>query len=103
MALPTLTPEQRAVALEKAAAARRARSELREALKARTTTLGDLVQRADSDDVVGRTKVLYVLESIPGVGKVKAREILTEVGIAETRRLSGLGARQRAELLDRLA
>ena len=102
MALPTLTPEQRAVALEKAAAARRARSELREALKDRTTTLGDLVQRADTDELVGRTKVLYVLESLPGIGKVTAREILTDLGIAETRRLGGLGSRQRADLLSRL-
>lgn len=102
MALPTLTPEQRAGALEKATAARRARSELRDSLKNGSITLYDVVKRADTDELVGRTKVLYVLESLPGIGKVTAREIITELGIAETRRLIGLGSRQRVDLLNRL-
>jgi hypothetical protein len=41
-----------------------------------------------------------VLESLPGVGKVKARRAMEDVGIAETRRLRGLGKEQRAKLLD---
>ncbi|EME22633.1 integration host factor, actinobacterial type [Rhodococcus triatomae] len=102
MAVPTLTPEQRAVALEKAAAARRARSQLREALKAGTTTVSDVVNGADADELLARTKVLYVIESLPGIGKVTAREILADLGVPETRRVGGLGARQRAELLSRL-
>ncbi|GAA4481072.1 integration host factor, actinobacterial type [Rhodococcus olei] len=103
MALPTLTPEQRAAALEKAAAARHARSELRASLKSGELTFADLLARADEDPVVGKTKVLYVLESLAGVGKIKAGEIAGEVGIPLTRRLAGLGARQREELLSRLA
>ncbi|MPY99229.1 MAG: integration host factor, partial [Actinophytocola sp.] len=42
MALPQLTEEQRAAALEKAAAARRARAELKERLKRGGTTLADV-------------------------------------------------------------
>jgi len=103
MALPTLTPEQRTAALEKAAQARKARAELREALKSGKTTLADTLARAENDEMVSKTKVLYVLESLPKVGKVKARAIVEELGIAESRRLGGLGARQRAELLAKLS
>ncbi|SDD39721.1 integration host factor, actinobacterial type [Rhodococcus tukisamuensis] len=99
MALPTLTPEQRAAALEKAAASRKARSEMRENLKSGKLTFVDILDKADSDDLVGKTKVLYLLESLPKVGKVKARDIVESIGIPETRRVAGLGARQRADLI----
>ena len=56
-----------------------------------------------SDDVnVGKLKVVSMLESLPGVGKVKARKVMTEVGIADNRRVQGLGAQQRASLLEQL-
>ncbi|NLU83650.1 integration host factor, actinobacterial type [Rhodococcus sp. HNM0569] len=103
MALPTLTPEQRAAALEKAAIARRTRAELRDELKAGNQSLADVLERADKDELIGKTKVLYVLESLPKVGKIKARTIIEDLGIAETRRLSGLGPRQRTDLLARLS
>jgi len=102
MALPTLTPEQRAQALEKAAASRRARAALREELKTGKATFAEVLGRAGTDETVGRAKVLYVLESLPKVGKVTALEILADIGIAETRRMGGLGTNQRAELLARL-
>lgn len=102
MALPTLTPEQRALALEKAAASRRARAALREELKTGKATFAEVLGRAGTDETVGRAKVLYVLESLPKVGKVTALEILADIGIAETRRMGGLGTNQRAELLERL-
>ncbi|MEZ5212597.1 MAG: integration host factor [Rhodococcus sp.] len=102
MALPTLTPEQRAQALAKAAASRRVRAALREELKTGKATFAEVLGRAGTDETVGRAKVLYVLESLPKVGKVTALEILADIGIAETRRMGGLGTNQRAELLARL-
>ena len=62
--------------------------------------LAELLVRADSDDVVGKMKLLAVLESLPGVGKVKARRTMEEIGISETRRMKGVGAQQRARLLE---
>ena len=53
------------------------------------------------DETVAKMKVLAVLESLPGLGKVKARRVMEEVGIAETRRVQGLGANQRKALLER--
>ena len=65
-------------------------------------SLRELLQQADQDEVVGKMKVLAVLESLPGLGKVKARRLMEEVGISETRRLHGLGEQQRKKLFERL-
>jgi len=100
---PTLSPEQRQAALDKAAAARRARAEIKDKLKMGSTSLNDLFDMAESDQNAGKMKVLTVLESLPGLGKVKARRVLEDVGISETRRVQGLGANQRTKLLETLA
>ncbi len=97
---PTLTPEQRQAALEKAAQARRARAELKEKLKMGSLSVSDLLARAGSDEIAGKMKVLAVLESLPGLGKVKARRVLDELGVSETRRVQGLGDQQRKKLLE---
>lgn len=101
MALPTLTPEQRAQALEKAAAARRERAEVKNRLKYSQGSLADVVREGQSNDVVGKMKVSALLEALPGVGKVRARQIMSELGISETRRVRGLGANQIAALVQR--
>jgi hypothetical protein len=101
MALPpVLSPEQRQAALDKAAVARRARAELKEKLKMGSLNLKELLHQSVGDDIIGKMKVLAVLESLPGVGKVKARRTMEEIGISETRRIRGLGDQQRAKLLD---
>jgi hypothetical protein len=100
MPLPTLTEEQRKEALAKAAEARRKRAELKAQLKAEKVTLRDVLARQD-DDVVGKMKVSSVLESLPGVGKVRARKIMEELEISTSRRVRGLGAKQKDHLLDK--
>jgi hypothetical protein len=97
---PSLSSDQRKAALEKAAAARRQRAELKEKLKMGSVSLAELLDRAGSDELVGRMKVISVLESLPGVGKVKARRLMEQVGISETRRLQGLGSNQREKLIE---
>jgi hypothetical protein len=96
---PALTPEQRQAALDKAARVRRERAEWKEKLKMGNTTLSELLEIADKDETVGKMKVLSVLESLPGLGKVKARRLMETVGISESRRLQGLGVNQREALL----
>jgi len=103
VALPQLTPEQRAAALEKAAAARKARAELKERLKRGGTDLQQVLKDAETDEILGKMKVSALLEALPKVGKVKAQEIMTELEIAPTRRLRGLGDRQRKALLERFS
>ena len=97
---PALSPEDRARALEKAAAARRERADLKNRLKMGSLSLRELLEQAETNEIYGKTKVLAVLEALPGVGKVKARRAMEEIGIADTRRLRGLGKEQRAKLLD---
>lgn len=100
---PALTPEQRQAALEKAAKVRRERAEVKEKLKLGTLSLAELLDKAEKDETVGKMKVVSVLESLPGLGKVKARRLMESVGISESRRLQGLGAKQRADLLNKTA
>jgi hypothetical protein len=96
---PALTPEQRQQALAKAAEARRARAEIKERLKMGSITLSELLDGAEGNDHIGKMKVLAVIEALPGVGKVKARRTMDEIGIADTRRVRGLGDQQRKALL----
>ena len=72
MPLPSLSPEQRAAALQKAAEVRKARADLKEQLKNGQVTLAQLLDKAESDDVIGKLKVVTVLQALPGIGKVKA-------------------------------
>ncbi|MGH8993106.1 MAG: integration host factor, actinobacterial type [Acidimicrobiia bacterium] len=97
---PQLDPAQRQAALEMAAAARRQRAELKEKLKAGSLSLGELIAQGDRDDAVAKLKVVTVLESLPGVGKVKARRIMEDLEISGNRRVRGLGTHQRKALLD---
>ena len=98
MPLPQLTDEQRKAALEKAAQARHERAELRDKIKKGEISLEDVL---DSEDpIASRMKVSALIESLPGYGKAKASKIMDELGISATRRVKGLGARQREQLLE---
>ena len=99
--LPELTDEERRAALVKAAEARRVRAEVKERLKMGSLSLPELLAQADDDVILAKMKVLAVLESLPKLGKVKARRTMDEVGISDSRRLRGLGTQQRAELVAR--
>ncbi|MCY3539595.1 MAG: 30S ribosomal protein S13 [Acidimicrobiia bacterium] len=101
MAPPKLTPEQRAKALEKAVEVRRKRAEIKTLLKNGSLSLDDLLDRAADDSTVSAIKVSVVLSSMPRIGKVRAAQIMEELGIAENRRIQGLGPNQRASLLDK--
>jgi hypothetical protein len=99
MTLPPLTSEQRAAALAKAAVARQRRAQIRARLKHSGESLGAVLALGEQDDVVGKMRVSALLESLPGVGKVRAAQIMQRLGIASTRRVRGLGAKQRAALV----
>jgi len=97
---PQLTPEQRAAALVKAAEARAARAEIKARLKMGSMSLADALSSTDGN--VGKLKVVSLLESLPGVGKVKARRIMSDIEIADNRRVQGLGTQQKLKLLELL-
>ena len=101
MAVPNLSTQERANALATAQEMRTKRMELRKELKAGTITLAEVLKR--DDEIVTRMKVKYLLESLPNVGKITALSIMEEIGINESRRVQGLGKRQLALLLEKLA
>ena len=103
MALPPLTPEQRADALKKAAEARRERAAIKARLKdsagRRGEEISKVLKEAESNEVIGRLRVSALLEALPGVGKVKAQQIMEEIGISPSRKLRGLGSHQAEKLV----
>ena len=98
---PILSPEQRAAAVARAAEARRVRAEVREALRTGTMTLTDVLDRS-GDELIGGIKVKAVLTALPGLGKVKSYRMMERLGISDSRRVRGLGVRQRQALLDEI-
>src|SRR5919205_3986941 len=98
VALPPLTPEQRQAALEKAAASRRERAEVKNRLKNSGASIVEVLREGQRNEVIGKMKVVDLLQSMPGLGKVRARQMMERLGIAESRRVRGLGAKQVAAL-----
>ncbi len=102
MALPNLSDADRQAALKKAAEARQKRAELRAKIKEGKMSFADVMAKTD-DPIVARMKVSTLLESLPGYGKAKAAKIMDELEISESRRIQGLGARQREALMEKLS
>ncbi len=102
MAIPPLSDAERKAALEKAALARKKRAELRGKIKDGKVTIEEVLNETE-DPIVTRMKVSMLIESIPGYGKAKAAKLMEELEISPSRRIKGLGTRQREELLERLS
>jgi hypothetical protein len=96
---PKLTDEQRRAALAKAAEARRVRAEVKELLKTGSMRITELFERAETDDLVAGLKVESLIAAMPGTGKIKAKRLMESIGIAENRRIRGLGANQKEALI----
>jgi predicted flap endonuclease-1-like 5' DNA nuclease len=93
-----LTTEQRRAALEKAAMVRRERAEVKNRLKNSGVLLPDIVRDGQTNEVIGKMRVVDLLQAMPGVGKVRARNLMERIGISESRRVRGLGSNQIAAL-----
>ncbi|MFP7696099.1 integration host factor, actinobacterial type [Trueperella sp. LYQ143] len=100
MALPTLTPEERVAALEKAAVARKKRAAIKEDLKSGKTKLSDVLKLAQDDPVIGKLKVSSLLQSMPGIGPAKCETIMKTAKISDSRRVAGLGKHQTQRLVE---
>jgi len=98
VALPPLTPEQRQAALDKAAASRRERAEVKNRLKHSGGSLVDVLRQGEKNEVIAKMRVLDLLQAMPGLGKVRARQVMQRLNISESRRVRGLGTNQIAAL-----
>lgn len=102
MPLPELDPEQRRAALAKAAEVRRIRAQVKELLRTGGATFTEVLDRADSDERLAKMRVSELIEALPNIGKVRSRRLMERLDIAPTRRLRGLGPRQKQALRDEL-
>ena len=100
---PQLSPEDRARALAKAAASRKRRAEVKAQIKSGEYSLSQVFALSKSDEAVAKMRVFELLESISGVGKVRARSVMDRLNISPTRRIQGLGAKQLPALLAEFA
>jgi hypothetical protein len=98
MVVPVLTNEQRAAASAKAVEVRTKRAELRRQLKESKISFTEVLSVAGSDEIVSGMKVVTILESLPGVGKIKASALMETCEIAHSRRMKGLGSTQAQKL-----
>ena len=93
--------KKRRKALKKAQEVRSKRAKIRQNLKNGKTTIREVLANIN-DDVVAKMRVVYLLESLPRIGKVKTKKIMNDIGIDETRRIQGLGNRQKQAFIERL-
>jgi guanylate kinase len=94
---PSLDPEARRRNAELAIAARRERSKIKSALKEGSLSLREIFD--SSSAAAQRMRVIELLTSLPQMGPLRAESLMEKVGISRTRRIAGLGVRQRRELL----
>lgn len=97
---PQLTPEERALALAKAKESRQVRAAVKMRVKNGELTIPDVIALAKENRAIAKMRVLELVESMTGVGKIRARSILERLEISLTRRIQGLG-RHQLESLER--
>ena len=103
MIAPPRTDVERTQALQRALEVRRERAQLRADLRERRIRAVDIVRNSDSRAAWGALHVMWLLKAVPGFGDVRAERVMADIGISHSRRIQGLGERQRAELIDHLA
>lgn len=103
MSLPKLTQEDRAAAAAAALVARRRRAEVKSSIAAGELALPEVLTLADDDVTVGKMRVIDMLLAYPRIGPVRAEKIMANCDIAHSRRLRGLGEKQRQSLLEYFA
>jgi guanylate kinase len=95
---PQLTPEQRHQALLKASSSRKRRAEVKARLKDGEFSIDDILEIAKNEDAVAKMRVKELLESLSGVGKVRAQSLMERLNISPSRRIQGLGRLQVRQL-----
>ena len=91
---PQLTPEERSRALAKAKESRQVRAAVKSRVKSGEISISDVITLAQSDEAVAKMRVLELVESMSGVGKIRAKTILERLDISLMRRIQGLGRHQ---------
>ena len=64
-----------------------------------SVTLAQVFERSSVDAVCGFVYLVKIAESVPGIGKVRARRVLEEFGLGERTRVSEVSASVRDSLV----
>ena len=96
---PKLTAEERARALESAKKARQERARYKLELSKGAMTFVQLITLAEENVALSKMRVIELLESMPGYGKIRAQALMEKCSISPTRRIAGLGKHQRESLI----
>ena len=99
---PVINGDERRATIERASAIRSEMSKVQVNVANGSLTLADALSTKDTDAAVNRLYVVKLLESLPEIGKVLARQIMSEIGIAEKSRVVDLQPSQRAMLIARI-
>jgi guanylate kinase len=91
---PQLTPEERARALTKAKESRQVRAAVKNRVKTGELSIAAVIDMSKDDQAIAKMRVLELVESMSGVGKIRAKSILERLDISLTRRIQGLGRHQ---------
>lgn len=100
MMIPHLTTEQRRENLEKAKAARQRRASVLKSVSDGSYTVSDVLNMAATDEALARMRVFTLIKAVPGYGFARTQKLMKRLHIAESRRIKGLGKRQRGALLN---
>jgi guanylate kinase len=91
---PQLTPEERSRALAKAKESRQVRAAVKNRVKTGELSIAAVIDMSKDDQAIAKMRVLELVESMSGVGKIRAKSILERLDISLTRRIQGLGRHQ---------
>ena len=96
---PQLSPEERANALAKAKFSRQVRAGVKLRIKNQDLSIAQVLEIAHNDEAIAKMRVCELVESVPGMGKIRAKALLERLNISLTRRVQGLGRHQVKSLL----
>lgn len=95
---PSLSQAQREAASRQAVANRRRRAEIKAMIKHGDLTLEEIFELANREECVAQMRAIELIAALPAIGAVKAKRIMRAAAIAQSRRIRGLGPKQRQEL-----
>ena len=96
MTFANLSDEARKRGLEKARLVRKKRSEIKEQLKKGKTNMGKLFGDQELfENYIAGMKVLNIVSSLPGNGRLHAVKVLEELKISPHKKIGGLGKIQK--------
>jgi guanylate kinase len=95
-----MSDEDRRRALELSKESRQVRAKYKGLINSGELSIIDFLSMAESNSILGKMRVKDLLESVPGYGKVRVENLMKKSEISPTRRVQGLGKKQRSSLIE---